>query len=107
MEKKSYVAISSCCLPNDTCENLSIADCQNQGGASYIDETCASMECPINLVCTGDLDGDGQIGFGDLLDLISAWGPCRGCPQDFDNNGEVEFNDLLFIVSNWGDCPSN
>lgn len=26
--------------------------------------------------CTGDVDGDGEIGFGDLLEVLAQWGPC-------------------------------
>ena len=26
--------------------------------------------------CASDLDGDGAVGFTDLVELISVWGPC-------------------------------
>jgi len=55
--------------------------------------------------CTGDLDGDDQIGFSDLLAVLSLWGDCQGCPEDIDGDGMVGFSDLLFILSNWGPCP--
>ena len=54
--------------------------------------------------CTGDLDHDGQIGFGDLITVLVAWGPCDDCDADLDENGDVGFSDLLFILSNWGPC---
>ena len=54
---------------------------------------------------SGDLDGDGAVGFGDLLALLSAWGPCApapvDCPADFDQSGEVGLSDLLTLLANW------
>ena len=33
-------------------------------------------------VCTGDLDGDGTVNIGDLLEILSQWGTCTGgCPR--------------------------
>jgi len=31
--------------------------------------------CPIP-VCPGDINGDGNVGINDFLDLLAAWGPC-------------------------------
>jgi hypothetical protein len=55
--------------------------------------------------CLGDLDGDGAVGFQDLLIMLSAWGPCAGCPADLDGDDAVEFGDLLILLSSWGPCP--
>jgi hypothetical protein len=50
----------------------------------------------------GDVDGDGDVDFDDLLLLLGAWGPCEGdCPADFDGDGDVGFEDLLALLSNW------
>ncbi|MBT8483940.1 MAG: VCBS repeat-containing protein [Phycisphaerae bacterium] len=53
----------------------------------------------------GDVDGDGSVGFTDLLALLAAWGPCLPppdpCPADFDGNGVVDFVDLLVVLSGW------
>lgn len=49
-----------------------------------------------------DLDGDGSVGFGDLLVVLSAWGDCpdgAACPADFDDNGIVDFSDLLSLLA--------
>jgi len=54
--------------------------------------------------CLGDIDGDGQVGFTDLVELLSTWGPCKGCPGDVDGSGVVGFPDLLIVISSWGDC---
>lgn len=53
-----------------------------------------------------DLDGDGEVGFGDLVILLAAWGPCPGggdpCAADLDGDGEVGFADLLELIAAWG-----
>ena len=54
---------------------------------------------------TVDLDGSGVVGFSDLLQLLSVWGPCTGCPGDLDGSGAVDFSDLLEILSNFWACP--
>ena len=50
----------------------------------------------------GDLDGDGDVDFDDLIGLLASWGPCGPpCPEDLDGNGQVEFSDLLTLLGNW------
>jgi len=49
----------------------------------------------------GDLDGDGSIGMGDLLSIISAWGGCSNCLSDLDQSGVVDTSDLLTLISLW------
>jgi hypothetical protein len=51
-----------------------------------------------------DLDGDGVIGFADLLLVLAEWGPCAACPEDLDGSGAVDFPDLLEILGKWGPC---
>ena len=51
-----------------------------------------------------DLDGDGVIGFGDLVIVLSAWGACPGCLADIDGSGAVGFDDLVMVLSAWGPC---
>ena len=56
--------------------------------------------------CAQDIDGDGTVGFTDLLDVLSFWGPCPGgCAQDIDGDELVGFTDLLDVLSFWGPCP--
>lgn len=60
-------------------------------------------DCPP--VCAADLDGSGDVGFADLTQLLSAWGPCAApCPEDLDANGDVGFTDLTALLSTWGPC---
>ena len=55
--------------------------------------------------CPEDLDESGDVGFGDLLILLAAWGPCEGdCPEDLDDDNDVDFDDLLILLSAWGPC---
>lgn len=54
--------------------------------------------------CPIDLNGDGDVGVADLLELLAAWGtnPCG--PPDFDGDGDVGVSDLLVLLANWGPC---
>ena len=65
--------------------------------------TRASVEVPP--CCTEDVDGSGDVGFGDLLAVLAAWGPCEACPEDIDGSGDVGFGDLLAVLAAWGPCP--
>ncbi|MHC5113337.1 MAG: hypothetical protein ACYTGP_02770 [Planctomycetota bacterium] len=57
------------------------------------------------LPCPEDLDGSGDVGFGDILEVIANWG-CTTCPdEDLNDNGTVDFADILAIVAAWGACP--
>ncbi|MCI0676981.1 MAG: DUF1929 domain-containing protein, partial [Phycisphaerales bacterium] len=52
---------------------------------------------------TADVNGDGTVNIGDLLALISVWGPCAAaCPADVNADGVINVLDLLFVVSHWG-----
>ena len=51
-----------------------------------------------------DIDGSNDVGFDDLLAVLSQWGPCPGCPADIDGDLIVGFDDLLIVLSSWGPC---
>ena len=53
---------------------------------------------------TADLDDSGDVGFGDILAILLAWGN-KGGPEDLDGNGIVDFGDLLIVLGSWGPCP--
>ena len=53
--------------------------------------------------CASDLDGDGDVGFGDLLFVLDAWGTSGG-DADLDGDGTVGFGDLLVVLDAWGPC---
>ncbi len=51
----------------------------------------------------GDVNGDGVIDVGDLLDVLGSWGPCPAPPQecraDVDGDGAVGVSDLLLVLA--------
>jgi hypothetical protein len=49
---------------------------------------------------TGDANGDGIVGFPDLLVVLSNW-DTGGPVGDLDCDGIVGFGDLLLVLSNW------
>lgn len=53
--------------------------------------------------CVEDIDGSGQVDFGDLLAILAAWGNAGG-PADLDGSGFVDFGDLLIVLGAWGPC---
>lgn len=54
--------------------------------------------------CPTDLDGDGNVGFADVVLVLSKWGACDACPEDLTGEGTVDFADLLEVLSNFGPC---
>jgi hypothetical protein len=60
----------------------------------------------LRLGCPADIDGDGVVGFEDLLVVLASWGPCA-CAADIDGDGEVGFPDLLIVLAEWGECGSS
>ena len=87
---------SSDCNENgipDACEIAAGAAKDNNGDG--IPDECT--ECP------WDLDGDGNVGTSDLLELFAQWGTAG--PADFDESGAVDTSDLLVLFANWGPCP--
>ena len=51
-----------------------------------------------------DLNGDGTVGFADLVILLQDWGPCPPgpCLADIDDDGVVGFGDLTNLLNAWG-----
>ncbi|MHC5006871.1 MAG: NHL repeat-containing protein [Planctomycetota bacterium] len=68
------------------------------------------LDGPVSLVivrgappCPWDLDGSGDVGVTDFLNLLGVWGQA-GVPADFDGGG-VGITDFLQLLANWGPCP--
>ncbi len=59
---------------------------------------------PDECECIADVTGNGQVDFADLLDVISAWGECGGCPEDINRDGMVDLQDVLIVLTSWGPC---
>ncbi len=49
----------------------------------------------------GDLNGDGYVGFADLLRVLEDWGLAHSA-ADLDGNGMVGFEDLLAVLQRFG-----
>ena len=43
-----------------------------------------------------------QIGLEELLAILQSWGPCQYCDQDVDRDGQVGYTELIDLMSNWG-----
>jgi predicted outer membrane repeat protein len=57
--------------------------------------------------CSGDLDGDRDIGIGDLAILIAHYGIDQGalpCEGDVDYDGDVDLSDLAWLLPCYGDA---
>ena len=54
--------------------------------------------------CPNDIDGNGSIGFTDVLAILNAWGPCPGCRADVSGNDDADFLDVLTVLGAWGAC---
>ncbi len=58
--------------------------------------------------CEGDADGDGQIGFGDITEVLANWLVVYEVtgPGDADRDGVVGFGDVTRVLGRWlGACP--
>ena len=87
----------ACCL-GESCVVLVPGVCASAGG-SFGGGDCTSNSCSV--VVPGDVDGDGIVGFNDLVQVLGVWGICSGCPEDLVEDGVVGLNDLLVVLSNW------
>jgi hypothetical protein len=84
----------------DALPGFCIHDLAFGGQELCVDDVCANDPCG----CPEDLNGDGNVGFGDVLAIIGAWGPCAGCPEDLDGSGSADFGDILAVLAAWGPC---
>ncbi len=73
-------------------------------GTALVDGRFRAFLMTVSVPCPGDVDGDGAVTFGDLIDLLASWGPCAGCPADLDGDGFVTFADILILLGHWGPC---
>ena len=87
--------------------DLALNDRVLNGGVSALPDAGA-YEFVLN--CFGDLDGDQQVGFTDLVAILAAWGPCPGgnpCAADLNGDLDVGFPDLVLLLANWGKCTTS
>ena len=63
-------------------------------GAMYISQEDPEVIYRVSpLPCPWDLDGDNNVGTGDLILLLGSWGDPYGTA------------DLIELLGNWGPCP--
>ncbi|NNF42524.1 MAG: hypothetical protein HKN62_05670 [Phycisphaerales bacterium] len=91
---------------NDCNDNGVPDDCDIAAGTSLDVDPPDGFpdEC---ILCPADIDASGDVGFTDLLTVLSTWGPCPlsvSCPGDVDGDGAIGFTDLLSVLSTWGPC---
>ena len=53
--------------------------------------------------CPADIDGDGNVGINDLLELLGKW-DSADCNADIDRSDTVDINDFLDLLASWGPC---
>ena len=67
-------AQGSCCVSSG-CTSNSESNCTELGGTWTEDGSCDDCE-PAADTCPADVDGDGSIGFSDVLIILNDWGAC-------------------------------
>lgn len=72
--------------------------------ATPVSDAEATTESPTDDVLTGDVNGDGIVGFQDFLDLARNFGAKDATLQQGDVNGDgkVGFQDFLDLAGNFG-----
>src|SRR5262249_3769405 len=58
-----------------------------------------TLTCQGGLI--GDVTGDNHVNIDDLVQIITHWGPCPGCPADVDHNGVVNIDDMVIVITHW------
>lgn len=85
-------------LPIDYLFDLSGNDVLIQGGITVVASGTLPPPPPL---CPADLDNSGQVGFGDLSLILSAWQVSDA--GDANGDGETNFSDISVVLSAWGD----
>jgi len=57
------------------------------------------LECEDQYIV--DINGDGVVGFLDMLAIMNSWGKCGGCPADVNGDGDVGTPDLIILLAAW------
>lgn len=85
--------------------NLNMPEEMHEAAMEWVEENLAGDD-----PCHRDLDGSGAVDFGDLVEVLSGWGPCEQppgfeCPGDVNRDGAADFDDALEVLTEWGPCP--
>lgn len=72
----------------------------------YLDHSTFDAELVVtyqyDMTCAADVDGGGDVGLTDLLQVLAEWHACGETPADVDGDGCVGFSDLLIVLDAWG-----
>lgn len=101
---RTTVAIADHLAPTATMRvRFSVADVPNDSVTEAGVDGLRIYEASCPPRSTADLDGDGVVGFGDLIVLLGAWGDCAGapCAADLDGDGVVGLGDLIALLADW------
>lgn len=79
------------------CEDLAVGPC----GALYLSRRLAGEVLRISQPPSPDLDGNGDVGGGDLGLLLGAWASAE-CTVDLNQDGVVDGADLGILLGAWG-----
>ena len=67
--------IEGSCCEHSGCASITETDCSEMGGTWTEGGSCDDCE-PVADDCPPDVDGDGSIGFSDVLIILNDWGAC-------------------------------
>jgi hypothetical protein len=97
------------CPENHTCQPWNYYPCEFsecQGCPSDLEPIC-TPNCLTT--CTSDLNCNGSVDIGDLLQMLARWGPCAvappvPCRADLDDDGVIDVPDVMTLLKDWGPC---
>lgn len=94
------------CNSNGVFDSIDIANGAADANGNGVPDSCESRTCAADV--NPPITGDGLVNVGDLLAVITSWGPCTGCAADLSpahGNAQVNVSDLLGVITAWGACP--
>ncbi len=71
-----FVCVGGACCLNDSCIVVLVEENCITAGGTYQGNNTTCKESNCTDPCPADIDGDGNVGINDFLDLLAAWGPC-------------------------------
>ncbi len=74
-------------------------------GSDFVNTITGPAAMNIAGACIADLNGDGNVGAGDVAILLGAWGTANPI-ADLNNDGIIGAADLSLLLGSWGPCPA-
>lgn len=110
LEAAPPIALRPVALPPDAMFDADLAaPCGELGPLESCSRRFEFGDCTLDLDgLVPDLDGDGLVGFADLVVVLTSYGaacpPGDPCAGDVDGDGIVGFGDLTALLLQWGPC---